>query len=186
MSAASPVDCVEASTAWEDSLVRSNFSSTLDEKVKLFQSENRNAVWLKLSGDAGSLVSIARQHCFSYHHCKDDYIMLTRWLPADVPNKIPAYGTHQVGVGGLVLDKDNRILLVKERGGLPGVNWKLPGGLTDSGEDFGDAACREASGLDDSGSHVVPSPNDSAARRSNTGARAQTIASDHWHANNSI
>ena len=134
---------VEASVAWEDNLVRSNFSSTLDEKVKLFQSENRNAVWLKLSGDAGSLVSIARQHSFLYHHCKDDYIMLTRWLPEDVPNKIPAYGTHQVGVGGLVLDKDGRILLVKERGGLPGVSWKLPGGLTDSGEDFGDAACRE-------------------------------------------
>eukprot|EP00505_MAST-04D_sp_SCG-Rhode-Island_P001209 Stramenopile-MAST_4_protein_1209 len=111
--------------------------------VFLARSSGTLLVWLKLSGDAGSLVSIARQHSFLYHHCKDDYIMLTRWLPEDVPNKIPAYGTHQVGVGGLVLDKDGRILLVKERGGLPGVSWKLPGGLTDSGEDFGDAACRE-------------------------------------------
>ena len=71
---------------------------------------------------------------------------MTKWLDKESIDKIPKYCSHQVGVGGFVLDKKtNKILLVKENNPNSNHvnNWKLPGGLCDAGEDFGNAAKRE-------------------------------------------
>ena len=61
------------------------------------------------------------------------------WLPS-TPSKVPAFATHHVGVGGLVLD-DEKVLVVKEKG--ENSQWKLPGGLSDLGEDLDTAIERE-------------------------------------------
>jgi ADP-ribose pyrophosphatase YjhB (NUDIX family) len=47
----------------------------------------------------------------------------------------------QVGVGGLVLDDAGQVLAVREA--YRPTGWKLPGGLTNVGEDWGAAAERE-------------------------------------------
>lgn len=55
----------------------------------------------------------------------------------------------EVGAAGFVLNADRELLVVKEwrdngNGKLePGVQWKLPGGLLDRGESFGDGVTRE-------------------------------------------
>ena len=144
-----PFDGVEISVSGEcDDLAHSivSFEQELDEKIAGYVRAGRKGVWLRLDQGAGCLSSTARKKGFVYHHCKDDYIMMTKWLPEDTPDKIPKHGSHQVGVGGFVLDQNtNKILLVKENNPSPNhVNsWKLPGGLADAGEEFGDAAARE-------------------------------------------
>jgi hypothetical protein len=45
--------------------------------------------------------------------------MLTLWIPAEkgVENTLPGYTTHTVGVGAVVVNAKNEILVVQERSG---------------------------------------------------------------------
>ena len=47
-------------------------------------------------------------------------------------NRLPKYPFTSVGVGGLVVDSKNRLLLMKEKRGIY-KGWKFPGGLADPG-----------------------------------------------------
>ena len=61
-----------------------------------------------------------------------------------MPSKLPCYSTHNLGVGGLVLNKDyTKFLSIKENifGHLP--TQKFPGGLVDQNETIFQAAVRE-------------------------------------------
>jgi ADP-ribose pyrophosphatase YjhB (NUDIX family) len=66
--------------------------------------------------------------------------MLTLWLQPD-PSKIPKYATHTCGVGAVVMN-GNDVLLVKEKPPMD-YQWKFPGGYVDLGEDISDACMRE-------------------------------------------
>lgn len=77
------------------------------------------------------------------HHAKDDYLMLTKWLPKTL-NKLPHFASHYVGVGGLVLDKERKkVLCIQEARPLINDLWKLPGGLVETGESIEEAVIRE-------------------------------------------
>ena len=71
---------------------------------------------------------------FRFHHSQPDYVLLTRPLVADP--LIPPYATHYIGVGGVVVDANDNLLVVSEtyRQDLNRPFWKLPGGLLDPGE----------------------------------------------------
>ena len=57
-------------------------------------------------------------------------------------------GAARAGVGGLVINDRNELLVIAERYGWDNVKrWKLPGGLVDPGEDLDAAACREVRGI---------------------------------------
>jgi ADP-ribose pyrophosphatase YjhB (NUDIX family) len=75
------------------------------------------------------------------HHAHSDYIVANLWLRSD-SNKIPQFSTHNVGVGGVVVNSRNEILLVRElrTNYRP---WKLPTGLSELGEHIDVAAERE-------------------------------------------
>ena len=74
--------------------------------------------------------------------------MLCKWLGSG-PSKIPAFATHKVGVAGMVIRPPGEVLVVREARGVDGRRtgfgrgWKLPGGLSDLGEDLGVTAERE-------------------------------------------
>lgn len=81
---------------------------------------------------------------FSFHHAKDDYVMLTKWIKESESSKLPLFASHYVGVGGLVLNKErNKILSIQEaKSHFKGL-WKIPGGAVDPGETIPQAAVRE-------------------------------------------
>lgn len=59
-----------------------------------------------------------------------------------------------LGVGGLIFDQENRILLV-QRGGEPLKGWwSLPGGVLETGETLAEGVRREV--LEETGLHVEP------------------------------
>jgi len=112
-------------------------------------------VWLPLPVEAASFVPVAVSLGFEYHHAKKSYIMLTAWLPAP-PNTLPEYPHHQLGVGGMVLNRDGEVLCIQEKRGMTaGMTdfWKLPGGLVDHGEDLQLAVVREV--LEETGIRTV-------------------------------
>ncbi len=90
---------------------REVFREQLMNSLKQWQDEGIRGIWLKLSEKNSHLIDIAvKEGQFKFHHAKNDYVMMTRWLPKDL-NKMPGFATHYVGVGGLVLSKDRKRIL---------------------------------------------------------------------------
>merc|ERR1712091_276535 len=71
--------------------------------------------------------------------------MLTHWLPEGESNPLPGYTSHSLGVGAVVINEHNQILVVQEKSGpAAGIDfWKYPTGMVDAGEDAAMAAVRE-------------------------------------------
>ncbi|CAK9185009.1 unnamed protein product [Ilex paraguariensis] len=44
---------------------------------------------------------------FRYHHAEVGYVMMTYWIP-EGPSMLPANASHQVGVGGIVINDKNK------------------------------------------------------------------------------
>lgn len=57
-------------------------------------------MWLKVPMDFCHYISVAAHYGFEFHHTKPKFLMMYLWLPEDVPNKVPPYGTHHLGVAG--------------------------------------------------------------------------------------
>lgn len=80
---------------------------------------------------------------FQFHHAKKDYLCLSKWLKESI-NKLPAYPSVNIGIGGFVYDEEtDEVLVVKEKNGPMTNAWKLPGGLVDLGEELYEGAIRE-------------------------------------------
>ncbi|KAG5175752.1 nucleoside diphosphate linked moiety X-type motif 6 [Tribonema minus] len=119
-----------------------DFAAKLSATVAHLQREEKSAVWLKVPMDYAHYLPVAaRAAGFRPHHALPDAVLMVRWLLDGVPDKVPPFATHHVGVAGCVLDARGRVLVVKER--HPRALWKFPGGLAEAGEDLGAAAARE-------------------------------------------
>lgn len=57
--------------------------------------------------------------------------MLYRWLPKDEVVNIPPFAHTMVGVGALVINERNQVLVVSEMHALIAGSWKLPGGYVE-------------------------------------------------------
>ena len=88
------------------------------------------------------LVPAAAAEGFTYHHADDSYVMMLKKLERDA--FVPNYSTHYIGAGGVVINSDNEILVVREkRGGVGSGSFKLPGGHLHEEEHLADAVVRE-------------------------------------------
>ena len=57
---------------------------------------------------------------------------------------LPHYGSHVLGVGGVVIHPDReRILMVQQLNSRKTTHWQIPGGLVEVGETIENAAKRE-------------------------------------------
>lgn len=122
------------------------FSAELQSSLASWEEAGKGGIWLTIPLSSASCVGAAAAQGFEYHHAKPDYALLTRWLPKDKPSPLPKYGFTQVGVGGVVVNHKDEVLMVQEKvSPLPMFqgSWKLPGGLADPGEDFADTVARE-------------------------------------------
>mmetsp|Transcript_915 Transcript_915/g.2131 ORF Transcript_915/g.2131 Transcript_915/m.2131 type:complete len:293 (+) Transcript_915:53-931(+) len=114
----------------------------LRKLIPVWKLEGRKAVWLPLNVRNIELAKTASDLGFEFHHAKGQKAVMYKWLPDEIPDKVPPFGFHQVGVGALVLNQRNEILLVKENHSQYD-RWKMPGGLVDPGELLPEGACRE-------------------------------------------
>merc|ERR1711862_677366 len=102
---------------------------TLRSSIDTWAGLKKKGVWLQIGIDHAALIPIATaEFGFEFHHAERSHVMLTKWLPKDIPNTLPMNASHTVGVGCIVTDADNRVLLLKEKSG-PAAKlgiWKLP------------------------------------------------------------
>lgn len=111
-----------------------------------WQAAGKGGVWLRVPRSSAAFAGQATASGFEFHHARPGYVLLTRWLPTERPSPLPAYGFTQIGVGGVVLNSKDEVLMVQERvSPIPMFqnSWKLPGGLADPGEDFVQTVLRE-------------------------------------------
>jgi 8-oxo-dGTP pyrophosphatase MutT (NUDIX family) len=98
---------------------------------------------LEIPRQKADLISAAVELGFEFHHCQAEYLMLTYRLVAG--SFLPPYATHYAGVGGVVLNEAQELLVVVEqadRENRPNY-YKLPGGALQPGEHIVAAAIRE-------------------------------------------
>ncbi|THG14819.1 hypothetical protein TEA_018674 [Camellia sinensis var. sinensis] len=106
------------------------FSSILHSSLSHWKTKEKKGVWLKLPLERSELVPVAVKEGFEYHHAERGYVMLTYWIP-EGPCMLPANASHQVGVGGFVINEKNEVLVVQEKHYAPALAglWKIPTGF---------------------------------------------------------
>ncbi|KAK1266249.1 Nudix hydrolase 8 [Acorus gramineus] len=135
------------------------FSAALRSSLSYWKVKGKKGVWLKILLDKVDLVPIAIKEGFVYHHTEPHYVMLTYWIP-EGPCMLPAGASHQIGVGGFVINDNGEVLVVKERKcplSCSGI-WKLPTGFIDKSEEIFSGAIREVkeeTGIDTTFSEVL-------------------------------
>ena len=122
------------------------FSEQLKRSLKHWKNEGKRGIWLTIPKEKVDMIPIAVSQGFDFHHAEKDHVVMTHWLPGqEEENTLPSNASTQVGVGAIVVDELNRVLLVQEGNGhLRGRNvWKIPTGIVEAGEDVADGAVRE-------------------------------------------
>ena len=118
------------------------FAPRLKNSLEEWTGAGYKLVWLEVPLSRAGLVPVATGEGFTYHHADDRYVMMLKRLEegAFVPN----YSTHYIGAGGVVINSDNEVLVVRERrDGVGSGSFKLPGGHLHEEEHLADAVVRE-------------------------------------------
>ncbi len=119
--------------------------------VKWIQ-DGRFLVWLHLPIEQAAFIPISTAAGFEFHHTEPNYVLLVRRLQVDA--LVPGYATHYIGAGGVVINKNQEILVVSERHrGSSRPYYKLPGGALHPGEHLATAVVREV--LEETGIKTV-------------------------------
>uniref|UniRef100_A0A7N1A9Q3 Nudix hydrolase domain-containing protein n=1 Tax=Kalanchoe fedtschenkoi TaxID=63787 RepID=A0A7N1A9Q3_KALFE len=120
------------------------FVASLRTSLSHWRTKGKKGVWLKLPKERSGFVPIAVKEGFEYHHAEKGYLMLTYWIP-EGPCMLPANASHQVGVGGFVINDRNEVLVVQEKYCSPQFRdcWKLPTGFIHESEEIYAGAVRE-------------------------------------------
>ena len=117
-----------------------NFNKLLINSIKELKEKNIEVVWLSIPLEKSQFVPVATANGFIYHHADQYGAVLTLKLKQDA--FIPGYATHYIGAGGVVLDQNNRLLVIQEKYHNK-KHYKLPGGALDPSEHIADAVIRE-------------------------------------------
>ena len=123
---------------FDDQLFRQRLESTLI----MCQALGKSSLWVHVPMTRARLIEDMVALGLRFHHAERMTAVLNVWLKTDCQSKIPEYATHNVGVGAVVVNSRQQILVVREqrRNYMP---WKTPTGLTELGESIDQAAERE-------------------------------------------
>ena len=119
------------------------FQEALDASLAHWHEDDLKLVWLEIPIALVEFIPLAVKRGFIFHHSTPEQSTLVYRLQPDA--FVPAYASHYIGVGGVVVNEKQELLVVAEqyhRSTNPRF-YKLPGGLVDPDEHIADAIVRE-------------------------------------------
>ena len=126
-----------------DKFDKASFSDRLTATIETCRQLRKSSIWVEVPITKAAFIENLASEKFKLHHADDDGLIanLYLWL-SEGECKIPTFATHQVGVGAVVVNSRDEILVVRElrKNYLP---WKIPGGLAELGEHIDEAVARE-------------------------------------------
>lgn len=131
---------VESSVEFEPNV---DFPEKLKKSLEYWSRNKRRGIWFKVSTEHSTWIPHLCKEKFDFHHAKSGFAVMHRWLPTDEYANIPSFAHTLIGVGGLVVNEQDEILVVSDRYALIPGSWKLPGGYVEAHENLVDAAIRE-------------------------------------------
>src|SRR5438105_12893628 len=118
------------------------FTARLEHSLSAWRGDGARLAWLRVPISLSALVPVATANGFFFHHANEDELMLVCRLVEDA--FIPNHATHYIGVGGVVINERQELLVVGERYRRDKKPYyKLPGGALQPGEHLVDAVLRE-------------------------------------------
>lgn len=119
----------------------SKFEQALIQLLHEAQQDQKNLIWLDLTTDQGEHIAIATHLGFTFHNCESHRITLVHRVKPDA--YIPVPPTHTIGVGAVVINDKNELLMVRDRIHTSSSLYKLPGGMLEHAEEFAKTVERE-------------------------------------------
>jgi 8-oxo-dGTP diphosphatase len=101
--------------------------------------DRRNLIWIYIDIQRSDFIPIATSKGFIFHSCDEKYVLVVKRLITNAI--IPTAANHTLGVGAVVINEENKLLVIKERRST--IGFKLPGGHIDNGEMISSAVVRE-------------------------------------------
>lgn len=99
----------------------------------------RNLIWIYIDIKRSDFIPIATKRGFYFHSCDEDYVLVVKRLKENAI--VPTAANHTLGVGAVVINENNELLVIKEK--VSTIGFKLPGGHIDNGEMISTACVRE-------------------------------------------
>ena len=117
------------------------FKESLILLQKEAKEDNKNLIWLELTSKQSHHIAIALELGFEFHNCEPKRVTLTYRVEKNT--YIPVAPTHTIGVGAVVINKNNELLMVRDRIHKEHSIYKLPGGMVEDANRLSDAVVRE-------------------------------------------
>ncbi|CAI8200629.1 MAG: NUDIX domain-containing protein [Sulfurovum sp.] len=98
-----------------------------------------NLIWVYINIEKAEFIKVLTNLDFKFHTCNENRILLVKQQKQNAI--IPTASNHTLGVGVVVVNPKNQLLVIKEK--ISDIGFKLPGGHIDDGEMISSACVRE-------------------------------------------
>jgi ADP-ribose pyrophosphatase YjhB (NUDIX family) len=105
------------------------------------QEKQKNLLWLDLTTTQAQHIAIALELGFEFHNCEKRRTTLTYQVKKNA--YIPVPPSHTMGVGAVVINNKNEILLVRDKIHMSSSIYKIPGGMLEEGNSLQEGVQRE-------------------------------------------
>ncbi|KAM3964368.1 uncharacterized protein ACR2FA_001342 [Aphomia sociella] len=119
-----------------------DFSQKLHESITKWIADAKRCIWFRVNIEDSYQVPILANKGFTFHHARDGFVMMYKWLPSDSDANLPPAAHTNLSIGAIVFNDKDQILAVSEKQ-YEFPHCKLPGGYVEVGEDLTEAAVRE-------------------------------------------